>query len=207
MPLYVPATGGSGSVATDTIWDAAGDLAVGSGADTASKLSAGATSGHVLTSNGSGAAPSWQASGGGGGSVPTLLLDYTQATDVGSITLTAATWVDIFANQNFTVASGSSLVEFLPRGVGIDNGGGGNYITIRLVIDSAGTPINKLIGGVFRTNVNMSVFAGLGPVYVSGLSAAVHTVKVQAMSDAGNAFFCRPATTQEFWSLQVVEHA
>lgn len=55
--------GGSGDVATDVIWDAAGDLAVGTGANTAAKLSAGATSGHVLTSNGSGAAPSWQATG------------------------------------------------------------------------------------------------------------------------------------------------
>lgn len=35
------ATGGSGSVATDTIWDAKGDLAVGTGADTASKLTVG----------------------------------------------------------------------------------------------------------------------------------------------------------------------
>lgn len=35
------ATGGSGSVATDTIWDAKGDLAVGTGADTAQKLTVG----------------------------------------------------------------------------------------------------------------------------------------------------------------------
>lgn len=33
--------GSSGTVATDTIWDAAGDLAVGSGADTAAKLAKG----------------------------------------------------------------------------------------------------------------------------------------------------------------------
>jgi hypothetical protein len=58
--------GTTGSVATDAIWDAAGDLAVGSGSNTASKLSAGATAGHVLTSNGSAAAPSWQAAGSGG---------------------------------------------------------------------------------------------------------------------------------------------
>lgn len=36
------------SVATDTIWDAAGDLAVGSGADTAAKLPIGATNGMAL---------------------------------------------------------------------------------------------------------------------------------------------------------------
>lgn len=45
-------TGGSGSgaVATDVIWDAKGDLAVGTGANTAAKLSAG-TNGHVLTAD------------------------------------------------------------------------------------------------------------------------------------------------------------
>jgi hypothetical protein len=42
--------GGGGAVATDTIWDAKGDLAVGTGADTASKLSVG-TNGHVLTAD------------------------------------------------------------------------------------------------------------------------------------------------------------
>ena len=46
----VPAegTGGGGDVATDTIWNAAGDLAVGTGANTATILSIGAD-GDVLT--------------------------------------------------------------------------------------------------------------------------------------------------------------
>jgi hypothetical protein len=43
--------GGGGSVATDAIWDAAGDLAVGSGANTAARLAIGANA-TVLTSNG-----------------------------------------------------------------------------------------------------------------------------------------------------------
>jgi hypothetical protein len=42
------AAAGGGSVATDAIWDAAGDLAVGSGADTAAKLTKG-SDGTVLT--------------------------------------------------------------------------------------------------------------------------------------------------------------
>jgi len=37
----IPSGGGGGSVATDTIWDAAGDLAVGTGSNTASRLAAG----------------------------------------------------------------------------------------------------------------------------------------------------------------------
>jgi hypothetical protein len=47
---WAAASGGSGSVATDTIWDAAGDLAVGSTADTAVRLARG-TAGQVLTVN------------------------------------------------------------------------------------------------------------------------------------------------------------
>lgn len=41
---------GGGSVATDTIWDAKGDLAVGTGADTAARLAVG-TNGQVLTAD------------------------------------------------------------------------------------------------------------------------------------------------------------
>lgn len=43
-------TSGSGNVATDTIWDAKGDLAVATGADAASKLAVG-TNAHVLTAD------------------------------------------------------------------------------------------------------------------------------------------------------------
>jgi len=43
-------SGGSGDVATDTIWDTKGDLAVATGADTASKLAVG-TNGQVLTAD------------------------------------------------------------------------------------------------------------------------------------------------------------
>jgi len=50
------ATAGSGSVATDSIWNAAGDLAVGTGSNTASVLSAG-DYGGVLTSSGASATP------------------------------------------------------------------------------------------------------------------------------------------------------
>lgn len=45
-------TGVSGNVAADAIWDAAGDLAVGSGANTAARLAIGAVGGHVSRING-----------------------------------------------------------------------------------------------------------------------------------------------------------
>jgi hypothetical protein len=55
---------GSGAVATDGIWDAKGDLAGGTGANTASKLSVG-TNGHVLTADSAEATGlKWAAPGG-----------------------------------------------------------------------------------------------------------------------------------------------
>lgn len=59
--------GGSGDVATDTIWNAKGDLAVGTGSDTASRLGVG-TDGHVLTADsGEATGLKWAAAAGGGG--------------------------------------------------------------------------------------------------------------------------------------------
>ena len=58
--------GGGGSVATDTIWDAAGDLAVGSGADTAVKLGRG-SAGQVLTVNSGGTDIEWATPAAGSG--------------------------------------------------------------------------------------------------------------------------------------------
>lgn len=49
----VTAVGGAGgSVATDTIWDAAGDLAVGTGANTAARVAKGAAGANLSTYNG-----------------------------------------------------------------------------------------------------------------------------------------------------------
>lgn len=59
------AAAAGGSVATDAIWDAAGDLALGTGANTAARLAIG-TSGQVLTSNGTTAAWAAAAASGGG---------------------------------------------------------------------------------------------------------------------------------------------
>lgn len=66
-------SGGSGDVATDAIWDAKGDLAVGTGANTGAKLSA-TTNGHILTlDSGEPTGMKWAApSGGGGGGTLTL---------------------------------------------------------------------------------------------------------------------------------------
>jgi len=85
---------GAKSVATDVLWDAAGDLAVGSGADTAAKLSKGAD-GTVLTISASTHVPVWAAPTGGGAMATDPLWDAagdlavgTGADTAGKLTLT-----------------------------------------------------------------------------------------------------------------------
>ena len=59
------ATSSGGSVSTDAIWDAKGDLAVGTGANTAARLAVGGTNGHVLTiDSGETTGLKWAAGGG-----------------------------------------------------------------------------------------------------------------------------------------------
>jgi hypothetical protein len=59
---WVSVGGAGGAVATDAIWDAAGDLAVGTGADTAAKLPIGTAGQHLVVNSGA-TAPEWATPG------------------------------------------------------------------------------------------------------------------------------------------------
>ena len=74
-----PAGGGGGSVATDVIWDFAGDLAVGSGADTAVRLARGAAL-QILRTNAAGTNLEWATLGGGGDALTSAPLSQFAAT-------------------------------------------------------------------------------------------------------------------------------
>jgi hypothetical protein len=81
-------------LSTDSLWDAAGDLVQGTGANTAAKLSAGAA-GKVLTSNGAAAALTWETPSSGGTAAtptPVQMVNYpaSSATSGASITIAAA---------------------------------------------------------------------------------------------------------------------
>jgi hypothetical protein len=60
MPLYFPpGNGSSGSVATDTIYDAKGDLPVGTGANTAARLAVGANGTVLMADSGEATGVKW----------------------------------------------------------------------------------------------------------------------------------------------------
>lgn len=158
----------------------------------------------------------WQVPAGGGGTGTTaVLLDYALASDLAApLTLTSGTWTDIIGNQSFTVGATTSNVEVDVSGymavVGTD--GSQRQCALRLVIDSAGTPVNKMLSGqTGMTNspgYAVNPLAGAGTVSLGSLSAAAHTVKLQGYSNGANAsLYCRPATfpNGENFQLRVFE--
>jgi hypothetical protein len=105
-PAFEAAPGGG--VATDPIWDAAGDLAVGSGADTAARLAKG-DDGKVLTMVAG--AVAWAAATGGGAMATDPLWDAAGDLAVG-------TGANTGAKLTLTVPGGANLMNVL----GVVNG-------------------------------------------------------------------------------------
>lgn len=151
------------------------------------------------------------------GGTPVLLLDYALAADITNQAITAATYFDMFANQNFTKAAAGSLIEVTVRGMCFFNDNVANEYITRVNIDSGGTPVLKYIGAAsdpYATspvNSRGNPLAG-GSVYISGLSAATHTIKVQiTCSSSNDHLYCRastngPPNNGEFLHVQVIEH-
>ena len=78
----------AGDVATDVIWDAKGDLAGGTGADTASRLAVGSDD-QVLTADAAEATGmKWAAAAGGGATASNIISTTTLGADAGTIPIT-----------------------------------------------------------------------------------------------------------------------
>jgi hypothetical protein len=92
---------GAGSVATDAIWDAAGDLAVGTGANTAARLALGATNGMALQRV-SGAA-AWALP-------PGYEFDYVQVTSAVGPSATTEGTANTVVTANAVTYDGSTVV-------------------------------------------------------------------------------------------------
>lgn len=131
--------GGGGAVATDAIWDAAGDLAVGTGANTAAKLPIG-TNGYVLTSNGTTAA--WAAASAGASALDDLTdVTITSPATGATIIYNGSAWVD----GQLNLADSDAVTGTLPVG----NGGTG--------ITSLGTGVATFLGTPSSANLSAAV--------------------------------------------------
>jgi|CXWL01.1.fsa_nt_gi hypothetical protein len=209
--ITIAASGGGGSVATDTIFDAKGDLAVGTGADTAARLGVG-TNGQVLTADSAEVTGLKWATAAGGGNVSNTgipvnnqLAVWTDATTIeGDTSLTFDTTTDTLA----VAASGKiafGAVTILDDSVGtttlsnIDALDATTEITIEAAID---TLVNLTsIQGRTVTLADAGANAIFGWDDVAGayenLSAAEATAVISAASTttSGRSEF---ATTAEY---------
>jgi hypothetical protein len=122
--------GSAGSVATDAIWDAAGDLAVGSGANTAAKLAIGAAR-QVLRVNGSANGLEWA---NNTESIQIACSDETTALTTGTAKVTfrmpyAFTLTDVRASVT-TAPTGATLTVDI-------NESGSTILSTKLTIDAS----------------------------------------------------------------------
>lgn len=170
----------AGDVATDQIWDAAGDLAVGTGANTAAKLTKGAT-GTVPMAGASTLAYAYP---------PGHEFDYVEVTtasiaisattEAGATTLVTGSavtydgstdvWIEFSAPQNLTPATNNSNLQFVLYD------GAGSIGILGIVINTSGTNALYL------------------PVYFARRirpSAAAHTYSIRAFGsqNTGIAYF------------------
>lgn len=107
MPVYPPAATGSGSVATDVIWDTKGDLAAATGADAAVAVPAGANGTTLVADSAQSAGVKW--------SVPVgAVVDcVTFNTDITISATTAAAANTIVTGAGFTPnGTDTYLIEF-----------------------------------------------------------------------------------------------
>lgn len=101
---------GSGSVATDAIWDVAGDTVYGTGANTASRLAIGAAL-SVYCVNSGATAPEWVASNGTG-SIARVISPAFTTPNIGVATATSVNKVALTApatSATLTIADGATL--------------------------------------------------------------------------------------------------
>jgi hypothetical protein len=156
-----------GSMASDTIWDAAGDLVQGTGADTAAKLSAG-TIGYHLRAGGAGTALVWAK----------YELDYVQITT--GVTLTATTEGTahtVITGTSQTYAAEPIIVEcFAPRFTVTGTSGA----TIVVLLFDGATVLGRM--GLFSTPAGAALITGATLQYRLTPTAATHQYIIKAYS-------------------------
>jgi hypothetical protein len=167
LPTFQAAA--SGSVATDTMWDAGGDLVQGTGSNTAARLALG-TAGQVLKVNAGATAVEW---GAGAGDVATDAIwdtagDLVQATGAN----TAAKLPIGTAGQVLTVNAGATAAEWATASGGSTQGKHAVYIDAAAMRPNATTPCDVLTlsnpgGAVTTPNFSFLAFDSTSAEYAN----------------------------------------
>lgn len=175
VTVDVSGGGGSGSVAADTIWDAKGDLAVGTGADTAAKLSAGSNGQVPVYASGetTGVKPAVPQ--------PQIVTAYASASDAHTAN---NTWEDVNSmSVSITppFASAKLLCEFTVRMKTVS--ANWDHFELRFDLDTA-SQSESWSEAVDANAASTRYWVRTVHTVFSGVSAAAHTIKVQWKSDS-----------------------
>lgn len=139
-----------------------------------------------------------------------VIYTYDASTDIfNNTSISASTWTDVYSDQNFTVSSSSSVLLIAIQGTcQLGNTNIADNIA-RINIDSAGTPVLKKFGGVKSVVAAQygNPFGGSAFIAIAGLSAGVHTIKVQIFTTAANKAYLRASASPdtEYLSVQITE--
>lgn len=170
------------AIATDTLWDAKGDLAGGTGANTAARLAVG-SNGQVLTADSAATTGmKWAAAGSGA--------DFgTQAAAVATEeTTTSTSYTDLTTTgPSVTVTIGASGKAKVTASAQLSNSTANTYSGVGVVISGANT--------VAATTYMLDSGAANAPhafsrtKVLTGLSTGATTFKLQYIAEAGTAKF------------------
>lgn len=192
-------SGPTGTVATDSIWDAKGDLAVGTGANTAVKLTVGANGTHLQAASGEATGLKWSDAG--------TLLGYASVTGSDYGSLTSASLADVDATNmkvTFTAPVSANVLVRLTASCSAGVGAAQCY----LVWGLRESTTNIMAGGIAHRNPNdtsSDQFVGASLVFVLlGIAPGAHTYKWAYSVSAGTATIKANANlpaVMEVWAL------
>lgn len=165
--------GAGGDVSTDAIWDAAGDLVQGTGANTSARLALGAA-GTVVRSTGSANAYAFP---------PGHEFAYAEITSNASITATSEATADTVVTAGAVTGDGSTvmLIEFYSPSSRPDSTGAGRSLEVYLYDGSSSI-------GLMGFSISQAANAPNRPLYLARRltpSAASHTYSIRAIVNVG----------------------
>lgn len=138
--------------------------------------------------------------------VPVQRLAYVANTDLLSgAAIAAATWTDVHASQTFAVHSAASVLLVAANcSVKAVNGAvGAVELTLRAIVDSAGTPATVALDGDFLPTSGFGALGG-GTFFATGLAAGSHTIKLQVYGNQAWTAYCRASTQANIEFVNIV---